>query len=184
MNRKITKTMAAQAATAMKNKAYWRKIGDATEKVNVAIECLVRKYIPLPVIACVKEYPKYFMLTSSVSITTKVEKNGYTINASPIRGTLSFLIPQPANYIKVDAKDYDALLKLDCERKMLEEKRDEFGDETYKALILLDNEKAVEKEFPEAMKYLVFSEEKAVPMPAFKGLREVIRNIEDENEGQ
>lgn len=184
MNRKITKTMAAQAATAMKNKVYWRKIGDATERVNIAVECLVRKYIPLPVINIVNEYSRFFGYSTGASITTVIEKNGWTTTASAIKGTLTFKIPSYATTIKVDNKDYDALQKLDSERKMLEEKRDKFGEEAYKALILLGNEKAVEKEFPEAMEYLVFPKVKALPMPVFSGLREVVRNIEDENKGQ
>ena len=180
MNRRITKTMAEEAAAMMKKKAYGRKIENATAKVNAAVENLVRKYIPAPVIACVNEYSTYLGYTTGASITTTIEKNGWTTTASSIKGTLTFKIPSGANYIKVDGKEYDALLKLDSKRKLLEKERDEFGDQVYEALIALRTEKAVEKELPEAMKYLTFPEVKAVPMPVFTGLRDIIGSIKED----
>lgn len=180
MNRRITKTMADEAASKMKKKAYGRKIENATAKVNAAVEELVRKYIPAPVIACVNEYSNFITYTNGASITTVIEKNGWTTSASSIKGALTFKIPSGANYIKVDSKEYDALLKLENKKKLLEKQCDEFGDQVYEALIALKTEKAVEKELPEAMKYLVFPEVKAVPMPVFTGLRDIIGSIKDE----
>ena len=43
----------------MKKKAYSKKIDKAVEKIDQAIEALVRKYIPEPVIACTNEYSTY-----------------------------------------------------------------------------------------------------------------------------
>ena len=77
-------------------------------------------------------------------------------------------------------KEYDDLLKIESKRVLLEKQRDEFGDQVYDALIALRTEKNVEKELPEAMKYLVFPEVKAVPMPVFTGLRDIIGKIKDE----
>ena len=50
----------------------------------------------------------------------------------------------------------------------------------FDALVALRTEKNVEKELPEAMKYLVFPEVKAVPMPVFTGLRDIIGKIKDD----
>ena len=172
--------MAEDASSIMKKKAYERKIENATENVNAAVENLVRKYIPAPVIACVNEYPTYISYTMCAIITTTIEKNGWTTSASDIKGTLTFKIPCNASYIKVDGKEYDALLKLNSKRKLLEKERDEFGNQVYDALIALRTEKAVEKELPEAMKYLVFPEVKAVPMPVFTGLRDIIGSIKED----
>jgi len=180
MNRKITKAMADKAAAIMMEKAYGRKIDNAMAKVNAAVEKLVRKYIPAPVIACVNEYSTYFGYTTGASITTTIEKNGWNTTASSIKGTLTFKIPISSDYIKVEAKDYDALQKIDNKRKQLEKERDEFGNQVYDALIALRTEKAVEKELPEAMKYLVFPEVKAVPMPVFTGLRDIIGKIKED----
>jgi len=172
--------MADEAASKMKKKAYGRKIENATAKVNAAVEELVRKYIPAPVIACVNEYSNFISYTTGASISTVIEKNGWTTSASAIKGALTFKIPSGANYIKVDSKEYDALLKLENKKKLLEKQRDEFGEQVYDALIALKTEKAVEKELPEAMKYLVFPEVKAVPMPVFTGLRDIISSIKEE----
>ena len=146
--------MAEEAASKMKEKAYSKKIENATEKVDAAVENLVRKYI--------------------------IDKNGWTTTASSIKGRLTFKIPSSANYIKVDGKEYDALLKLDSKRRLLENERDEFGEQVYDALVALRTEKNVEKELPEALEYLVFPEVKAVPMPVFSGLREIISSIKEE----
>ena len=83
MNRRVTKDMADKASDMMMKKAYGRKIENATAKVNAAVENLVRKYIPAPVIACVNEYSTYFGYTTGASITTAIEKNGWTTTASP-----------------------------------------------------------------------------------------------------
>ena len=182
MNRRISKSMAEEAAAKMKAKAYGRKIENATKKVNEAVEELVRKYIPAPVIACIEEYTNFFSYSTGASITTVVEKAGcsWSTARTAIKGKLSFKIPSNANYIKVSNKEYDDLLKIESKRVLLEKQRDDFGDQVYDALVALRTEKNVEKELPEAMKYLVFPEVKAVPMPVFTGLRDIIGKIKDD----
>lgn len=177
MNRKITKTMAKEAASIMANKAYEEKLENAKAKVNAAVEGLVRKYIPAPVIACINEYSSYFSYTKGASITTVVEKKGCIRSATPIGGELSFGIPPYADNIKVVKEEYDMLLKLEQKRRQLKQERDEFEDQVYNALVALRTEKAVEKELPEAMKYLVFPEVKVLPSPIFTGLRKIIASI-------
>ena len=44
----------------------------------------------------------------------------------------------------------------------------------YDALVALKYDKNVEKELPEAMQYINFPEVKAVPMPVFTGLRDIL----------
>ena len=177
MNRKITKSMAAYAASVMSKKAYNGKIEAAKAGVNVAAEILAQKYIPRPVIAIVNEYSSFIDYTSNVVITTTVERNGYTTTATDIKAVLSFKVPCKTYYIKVERNEYDDLLKLDNKRKQLVDKYNEFQNKVYEALIALRTEKAVEKELPEALKYLEFPEVKAVPAPVFTGLRELIKSI-------
>ena len=179
MNRRITKKMAEEASAMMKKKVYDRKIEDATAKVNAAVENLVRKYIPAPVIACVNEYSTYFSYMRGATISTIIEGDRWSSSAPGISGKLTFMIPHNASYIKVDGYEYDELSKLNKKLKQLEKERDEFGDQVYEALVALHTEKAVEKELPEAMKYLVFPEVKAVPMPVFTGLRDIIGKIKE-----
>jgi hypothetical protein len=181
MNRRITKDMADQASAKMMKKAYVRKIDNAKEKINKAVEELVRKYVPAPVIACVEEYATYFDYTSSASITAMRDggKWGPT-KENYICGSLSFKIPTNSRYITVDRKEYDALKKLEDKRKQLNEQQADFGKQVFDALVALRTEKNVEKELPEAMKYLVFPEVKAVLMPVFTGLRDIIGKIKED----
>lgn len=172
--------MAFKAACKMKEKAYGSKIDNASAKINAAVEKLVLKYIPAPVIACVNEFSEYFSVSMGASITTTIYVRGWKTTSQYISGMLTFNIPVYANYIKVDNKEYDALLKLESNRKQLEKDRDKFGDQVYDALISLRTEKAVEKELPEAIEYLEFPEVKAVPIPVFTGLRNVIKSFKED----
>lgn len=180
MNRKITKDMAKKASDMMMEKAYGRKIRKVTHEINDVIETLVRKEVPAPVLACVAEYSDYFNLTSYVGITTIRETKCGLISANRIFGCISFKVPSICSYLKVDCKDYDDLLKLETKRKALQKKKEEFGQQVSDALLALRTEKNVEKELPEAMKYIVFPEVKALPMPVFTGLRDIIAMIKDE----
>lgn len=180
MNRRITKSMAEKAAAIMKRKAYVQKIENVKAKIDSEVEKLVKKYVPTPVIACVNEYPEYFSYTTGVSISTIVETQKYTKLLPPILGALSFKVPYNGNYIKVENCEYDALLEIDKKRFQLEKERDKFGEEIRNALVSLGTEKAVERELPEAMKYLIFPEVKSVPMPVFAGLRNIITKMEKE----
>ena len=180
MNRRITKEMADNAANKMMKKAYGRKIDNAREKVYKAIEELAKKYIPAPVLACVEEYTIYFDYSTSASITTMREGKYGPCKENYISGTISFKIPSNSRYITVDRKEYDALKKLDDKRIQLNEEMANFGKDVREALIALRTEKNVEKELPEAMKYLEFPEVKAVPMPVFTGLRDIIGKIKDD----
>lgn len=178
MNRRITNTMAKDASILMKKKAFNQKIENVTAELNTEIENLVRKYIPAPIIACVNEYPTYFHYTIGASITTNVEgSNGWSTRASYIKGELSFRIPDGGNYVCVENKEYEVLKKIDDKRKRLEKQRDEFGEQVYNALIALRTEKAIEKELPEALKYIEFPKVIAVPMHIYTGLREIIGKI-------
>lgn len=181
MNRRITKAMAFNAATKIKNKVYGRKIENAIAKVNAAVEELVLKYIPAPVIYCVNEYPDYFNTGMHAFITTIIYENNTSFTSCSIEGKLTFKVPYFGRHIKVDRNEYDALLKLDSKRMQLENECDELGDQVNEALIALRTEKAVEKDFPEAIEYLEFPEVKAVPMPVFTGLREIIQSNKEED---
>lgn len=181
MTRRITKTMADEAAAKMMQKAYSKKIVNAETKINKAVEELVRKYVPAPVIACVGEYGTYFETTKVANITAirQSKDSNWTSKEKYIHGQLPFSIPSGSRYITVEPSEYEALRKLTDKKEQIEHERDGFGKQVYDALIALRTDKAVEKELPEAMKYLTFPEVKAVPMPVFTGLRDIIGKICD-----
>lgn len=179
MNRRITKTMAENAASIMKEKAYGKKIENAASKINDMVENLVRKYVPSPVIACANEYPTYMHCVDGATITTYIDSDGGIRSASQIRGELSFKIPYRSNYITVTNVEYAELRKLDDERRRLVKVRDDFEKKVYDALVALRTENAVKKELPEALDYLEFPEEKAVPMEIYNDLRFIIGKINE-----
>lgn len=171
--------MADKASAAMMKAAYNQKMDDMKAQINQTVESLVRKYVPAPVIACVLEYPTFFSTATSSGITTMKETKYGSSKENYIYGQLSFQVSDVCRYITVSREDYDALKKLSDKLAVLKKKQEDFGAEVYDALIALRTEKNVEKELPEAMKYLKFPEVKAVPMPVFTGLREAISKIKD-----
>lgn len=178
MNRRITKTMAEDAAFQMKKKAYIDRIENATALLNEAGQRIVRMYIPGPVIACTEEYSQYIGYHTIALISAfRTTESGYNRREPEISINLSFKIPIASKMIMVSPRHYETVRQLRDKVKELERMRDEFGKEVFKALIALKTEKAVEKELPEAIKYLNFPEVKSVPMPVLTDLRKIIEKL-------
>lgn len=173
--------MAAEAAVRMKKKVYMNKIDNVVKEIDQAIEALVRKYIPEPVIACTNEFSTYIGYSTGASITAiKDNPNGITRRESIIRGNLTFKVPYKSDYITVDYKEYEAVRELQVKKNAIVKQSNEFEQQVFDALVALRTEKNVEKELPEAMKHLVFTEVKALPMPVFTGLRDIIGKIKED----
>lgn len=171
---RITKTIAYDASMKMKDAMYDEKIKDMSRKISSKVEEVVKKYIPSPLIACVKEYRDYFYASNSASITTKKE-TGY--NENFIYGSLSFDLPHSCNSIDVSREDYDKVRVLYDEREVLYSEADKFKGKIYDALMALRTLNNVKKELPEAIKYLDIQDKDAIPAPVYKELNELIGNI-------
>ena len=178
MNRRITKAMAEDAAFQMKKKAYIDRIENATNLLNEAGQKIVKMYIPGPVIACTEEYSQYIGYNTIALISSfRTTESGYNRREPEISISLSFKIPIASKMIMVSPRHYETVRQLRDKVKELERMRDEFGKDVFKALIALKTEKAVEKELPEAIKYLKFPEIKGVPMPVLTDLRKIIEKL-------
>lgn len=171
---RITKTIAYDASMKMKDAMYDEKIKDISRKISNKVEEVVKKYIPSPLIACVKEYRDYFYASNSASITTKKD-NGY--NEYYIYGSLSFDLPHSCNSIEVSREDYNKVRVLYDEREALYKEASDFQDKIYDALMALRTLNNVRKELPEAVKYLDIHDKDAIPAPVYKELNELIGNI-------
>ena len=171
---RITKTIAYDASMKMKDAMYDDKIKDISKKISEKVEEVVKKYIPSPLIACVKEYRDYFYASNSASITAKKE-NGY--NENFIYGNLSFDLPHSCNNIYVSREDYNKVRVLYDEREALLTEASDFQGKIYDALIALRTLNNVKKELPEAVKYLDIQDKDAIPAPVYKELNELIGNI-------
>lgn len=172
--------MAKEAAAKMKEMAYAKKIDAASEKIDQAIEKLVRVYVPAPVIACTNEYDTYIGYCTVASITTITEHNGWSRREGAIIGKLTFKLPTNSRHITVSNDEYQALRKLQDKKKAIVNESEDLEMRVLDALVALGSEKNVERELPEAMKYIVFPPVKAVPMPVFKGLRDILGKIKED----
>lgn len=171
---RITKTIAYDASMKMKDAMYDDKIKDITKKISEKVEEVVKKYIPSPLIACVKEYRSYFYASNSASITTKKD-NGY--DEYYIYGNLSFDLPHSCNNINVSREDYNKARKLYDEREALHTEASDFQGKIFNALMTLRTLNNVKKELPEAVKYLDIQDKDAIPAPVYKEFNELIGNI-------
>lgn len=169
--------MAADAAKKMGYAAYADKRSALENQINVMVGELVRKYIPSPVLACVAEYGDYFNTTRYVNITTTIETSYGVSRERYIHGSVPFRIPSVSSDLSVSREDYDSINKLNKKLTKIKEEEDKFYDRVFEALVALKTERAVEKELPEAMKYIDFPEVKAVPMPVFGELRSILSKL-------
>lgn len=172
---RITKTIAYDASIKMKDAMYDDKIKDISKKISEKVEEIVKKYIPSPLIACVKEYRDYFYASNNVSITTFKRDGNY--KETYIYGSLSFSLPHSCNNINVSRDDYAKVRKLYDEREALCSEANKFQSKIYDALIALRTLNNVKKELPEAVKYLDIQDKDAIPTPVYKELNELIGNI-------
>lgn len=173
MNRKITKTMAEDAAEKMATDAFSEKINAAIRKKQDFAEVLIRKYIPAPVLACLKEYPAYINFSTYASFATyigdKAEKS--------ISSSLSTKIPTASTFLIVSNIDYNLLEVLENKRKLLCSQCDELQKELFEAILALRTEKNIEKELPEALKYIDFPVVKQLPVKNYDHLRDILKSL-------
>lgn len=177
MSRKITKTMAADAAKKMGDAAYAAKRVAVENQINVMGGEFVRKYIPSPVLACVAEYGDYFNTTRHVNITTTIETSYGVSRERYIHGSVPFRIPSTSSDLSVSREDYDAINALQTKLTEIKKQQEAFENQVFEALVALKTERSVEKELPEAMKYIDFPEVKDVPMPVFDELRGILSKL-------
>lgn len=173
MNRRITKSMAHDAAKRLKIKVYGKNVEDAQKTLNLAVESLVRKYIPKPVIACVNEYYNYFSNSTSADVTSIMIDAYGTSRRKYIRGCLSFKVPS-CTVVVADVAEYETVAVLKKNLDDLVKEQNNFGEEIEKALCSLRTEKSIREALPEALPYIDFPEIKSLPSPIYSDLRALL----------
>lgn len=174
MTIRITKAMAENAALKMRSEAYDKKIDALQKEIDAEIEKLVKKYIPAPVIACVNEYGDYFCAINQASVTT-LKHNGCA--ESYIYGNLSFNLVNACNNIKVSKSDYDKVRTIYDKKNNLKKESGNFYEKVINALVQLRTYSNVEKNLPEAIKYLDIPSTGMVPAPVYSDLNDFIKSI-------
>ena len=176
MNRRITKSMALVAAKKLKIKVYGEKLEEAQKSLNLAVESLVCKYIPKPVIACVNEYYNYIPYSTCADVTSIREDDYSTFRRKYIRGFLPFKVPL-CTVLDADIAEYEtvAVLKKNLDDLVIEQNK--FGEEIENALYSLRTEKSIRESLPEALPYIDFPEKKSLPSPIYNDLRALLIGI-------
>lgn len=67
-NRRITKTMADDAASKAAEKLFSERVQKAIEALRIRVEEIVKLHVPYPVQAVLREYPDWISKTDCVSL--------------------------------------------------------------------------------------------------------------------
>lgn len=185
MNRRINKTRAEKAATTMANAAFNSKIELAQKRLSEVAETLVIKYIPNVVRVVVAEFPSYFERVKYISITApRVYADGYEGHEDYICAEISFYIPKGSRYINVSDTEYKELKKLYMRYRVQVKEQHDLKAQIFDALCALKTENKVKENLPEALPFLEFPDEVHLPAPIFGTLRQIIKNIKTNDNGE
>ena len=176
-NRRITKTMAFDAAYRAAEKLFSEKIQKASEALRIRVEEIVKLHIPYPVQAVVKEFSDWVNTTDSVALY-KYEDTHYGPRRSKyIDCKLSFKVSYACGYLSVSEEEYDELANLRIKRDGIKKDRDNFEARLYDGILALKNEKCIKESMPEILPYIDFPVEKQLPSPMFDDIRAQLRKL-------
>lgn len=174
MNRRITKSLAEIAATELRHKVYDEKLDKARDVINTAIESLVHKYIPAPILALASEFGDYLCAANHASVKA-YGVNNYPL--SPISGSISIKVPHACEVINVDLDDYKKVSKLREHFQKIYNESQEFKSDVMQALLSLRTEEKIKNELPEAIPFIKFPEKFDPPARVYTDLRKIIGGI-------
>lgn len=169
---RITNEMATNAAQEMAAKVYSEKIKEAREELRKEGEKLIKKYIPSPVLSVVNEYIDFFSTARHVNF---YDDTMGKYSAASITVGINFDISYGSSYICISKDDMRNISKFYVRVEDLQNKARDFENEIYKALKSLGTSKKVEENLPEALEYLNIPEEKALPMPIYQNIRNLLQ---------
>lgn len=173
---KITKSLAAEAATAMASVVYDDKIKEQHANLAATYESLIRKNVPLAVLDFCKDYPKWIATSNDI----------YTyMNGQYWHETISFTIPLHKRCIgdvikQEELKEVSAsVVKLE---RVIHEKEN-FEERTKYYLMSLKTRQRIEETFPEAMEYINWPSApiQFLPMAKLEETRYLLKQIKREN---
>ncbi|MDO4411453.1 MAG: hypothetical protein Q4C05_09275 [Akkermansia sp.] len=183
MNRKITRTIAFEAAERMADAKFKPEL-DKLMKIRADIaESYVKKYIPYAVRAIVDEYPSYFESTDHVLFSAINPDSRYGLKLQWVASDITIRLPKSSQYVVIDYKDYLHIRKsCDAISKVMGEKED-FSKECQKALYAIKSEGRLKEQFPAAIPYVVFPEVMQLPSVNYNQLNKIVESINTEDNG-
>lgn len=176
MNRRITKAMASDAALKMQEAVYGPQLEAVNKEKDFVGTQIISKYIPSPVIACIKEYQSFFEVYRVVGVFYWRSSNW---RSEYIYVKLPYNVPKGAKYIEISESDYKDLLEFVKVINKLKDEKMEFGERIISALISLKYENKVKEHLPEALEYIEFPVVKALPEPIYNDIRNILKNAKN-----
>lgn len=168
--------MAVNAAILMQEAIYGEKLEALTKEKDFVGSVILSEYIPSPVIACVKEYPSFFDVYRVVSVYYWRSSNN---RSEYIHITLPYGVPKGATVIEISEKDYNDLLEFVVEINKLKDEKMDLLERVTSALVSLKYENQVKEQLPEALEYIDFPVEKALPQPIYNDIRNILKNAKN-----
>lgn len=181
MSKRVTKDIAKEAAIRMACKLYNEKLKSQQNLVTEYAGNLAKKYIPAPVLAVIREYPSYFNFANSLHVSATYERNGKTVAHKWLNVEVKDL-PYFGRNIYVDLEEYEALDALVSRQTRLNLLKDKFIYDMTKTLYSLRTEKKITEVLPEALEYINFPEEFALPADVknYDNLRTLLKELKND----
>lgn len=176
-NRRITKTMALDAAYKASEKLFSERIQKAREALRDRAEEIVKLHVPYPVQAVIKEFPDWISKTDGVCLYKNVDTQYGLRRSSYVDCKLSFYIPYACNYLLVNEEEYDELVKLKLKKDRTIQDREDFEARLFDSILALKTEKRINESMPEILPYIDFPVEKNLPSPMFDDIRAQLRKL-------
>lgn len=176
-NRRITKTMALDAAYRASEKLFSERIQKAREALRIRAEEIVKLHIPYPVQAVVKEFPDWISQTDGVCLYKNINTQYGLRRSNYVDCKLSFKVPTACNYLLVSGDEFDELVNLKLKKDRAIKDREDFEARLYDSILALNTEKRIKESMPEILPYIDFPVVKQLPSPMFDDIRAQLRKL-------
>lgn len=176
-NRRITKTMALDAAYRAAEKLFSERIQNARVALRICAEEIVKLHIPYPVQAVVKEFPDWISTTDGVCLYKTINTQYGLRRSNYVDCKLSFNIPYACNYLLVSDEEFNELVNLNLKKDRAIKDREDFEARLFESILALKTEKRIKESMPEILPYIDFPVEKQLPSPMFDDIRAQLRTL-------
>ena len=158
--------MAEDAARKMSNAAFKDRIEKAESEYETAIERMIGKYVPSPIINVTAEYKNHIETYPRLSFTNGGGNYLYCSTLRPIPRTHPF---------QVSSDDFNELKCLKRKLDNIKAERNKYEYDVCSALFnSLRTEKRIMESFPEALQYMNFPGTTDI-VPDFSNLRSMLK---------
>lgn len=180
MNRRITRVIAGVAADKMAAAKFNQTLEDLHKELADYAEKLIENYLPGPVRAVVLEYPSFFETTNYVFFSAINPNNQYGLKMNWISVEQSIQIAKSCKYIVISYEDYQQIKMIAHRNNRVQDLKEQFYNDCFKALIAIKQEKSLKEQFPAALPYVEFPEVVQLPAVKYDALNKAVEDINKE----